>query len=75
MDDFSDYGYQYVRGEKVALHDDHQIKIKTPDDIITTNKLLTSSFMVKTEEEVIASIERLIAKNKREKKKLTWSRK
>lgn len=63
----------YIKPTRVAMHDDHRITLRTPDDIVTTNSLLESKFMVDTVEECIASLDRLIAKNK--KLKLTWSRK
>jgi len=72
-DGYSDW--LYVRTPKVVLHDDHRISIRTPDDIITTDMLLKSKFMVDTPEEAIASIEALIAKSKKDKTKINWSRK
>jgi len=69
-----EYSSVSIRTQRVAAHDDHKIHIRTPDDMITTDMLLKSKFMVDTEEEVLASIEAWIAKAKKDKTKNNWSR-
>jgi len=69
-----EYSSVSIGTQRVAVHDDHKIHIRTPDDIITTDMLLKSKFMVDTPEEAIASIEALIAKSKKDKTKINWSR-
>jgi len=73
--DEDEYSSVSIRTQRVAAHDDHKIHIRTPDDMITTDMLLKSKFMVDTEEEVLASIEAWIAKRKKDKTNFNWSRK
>jgi hypothetical protein len=72
--DYDYLPYNTTYSNKVAVHDDHKALIKTPDDYITTDKLLRSKFMVKTEEEVIASLEKLLAQGKKDRERVKFKK-